>query len=269
MSRFYVVLPSNSSMDVFPDNKVSSFRVNLPHSLNLDPDKWEVALKEIQFSYSWYNIRRGKNIIIKKVIHSTMELGVQTRIKKIEIPSGYYTNIDKILDVIREHEADAVKEEKVTVEIDSTSKKTFVKIPNYKVELDFNGSDVAKVLGFQPNTVVNRLMSLQSSRGFESELAANIKHATHDSVYLYTDVIKERVVGDFMVPLLRIIPIQNRFGELISMEYSQPHFIDLNRGNINSIEIHIKDDLGDFISFESGKSIVTLIFRRKAVKFYE
>ena len=158
----------------------------------------------------------------------------------------------------------------MTVEIDPVSKKTIVQIPNYKVELDFNNSDVAKVLGFQPRTIVTRLMTTANgSKGFQSEFPANATHNTHDSVYLYTDIMKERVVGNFTVPLLRIIPIQKNYGELIWMEYNQPHFVNLNRGNINSIEIHIKDDLGDLVSFESGKSIVTLVFRRKTVKFYD
>ena len=43
----YVTLPSNSSMDIYPDKKISSFKVNLPETV--DPEHREVALKEIQF----------------------------------------------------------------------------------------------------------------------------------------------------------------------------------------------------------------------------
>ena len=35
-----------------------------------------------------------------------------------------------------------------------------------------------------------------------------------------------------------------------------------------SNEIDLKDDTGESISFESGKVIVTLVFRRKSAKFY-
>ena len=45
----YVTLPSKSSMDIYTENKISSFKVNLPETLQVDPEHWEVALKETQF----------------------------------------------------------------------------------------------------------------------------------------------------------------------------------------------------------------------------
>ena len=45
----YVTLPSNNSMNDYPDNKISSFKVNLPETLQVDPEHCKVALKEIQF----------------------------------------------------------------------------------------------------------------------------------------------------------------------------------------------------------------------------
>ena len=47
----YVTLHSNSSMDIYPDNKISSIKLNLSETLQVDPEHWEVALKEIQFPH--------------------------------------------------------------------------------------------------------------------------------------------------------------------------------------------------------------------------
>ena len=60
-------------MSTFHDNKTSNFKVNLPKPLELDPTKWEVALSEIQFPHSWYNIQNGRNVIKKDVIQPTVE----------------------------------------------------------------------------------------------------------------------------------------------------------------------------------------------------
>ena len=60
----YVTLPSNSSMNIYPDNKISSFDVDLSETLQVDPDNWEVALKEIQFPHLWNNVRKDKNYFI-------------------------------------------------------------------------------------------------------------------------------------------------------------------------------------------------------------
>ena len=42
--QFYLVLPSNSSLNIFQENKTSSCKVQLPYPLELDITKWEVAL---------------------------------------------------------------------------------------------------------------------------------------------------------------------------------------------------------------------------------
>ena len=60
----FVTLPSNNSTDICPKNKVSNFKVNLPETLEVDPEHGEVALKEIQFLHLWCNVRKDKNDFI-------------------------------------------------------------------------------------------------------------------------------------------------------------------------------------------------------------
>ena len=59
-SEFYVMLPSNSSMQYFPDNKTSNFVTKLSRTLQLDGE-WEGDLAEIDYPHTWYNIRKGNN----------------------------------------------------------------------------------------------------------------------------------------------------------------------------------------------------------------
>ena len=40
---FYVTLFRNASMKAYPDNKISSFTVQLPNEMDLAGDSWEVA----------------------------------------------------------------------------------------------------------------------------------------------------------------------------------------------------------------------------------
>jgi len=71
--QFYIVLPSNSSMDIFPNNNIANFTVNLPAPLELDPTQWEIGLSEIQFPHLWYNVRDGKNVLIKEIFRPTVD----------------------------------------------------------------------------------------------------------------------------------------------------------------------------------------------------
>ena len=55
MSELYLTLPSDSSMEYFPDNTVTEFHVKLPHTIDL-PGEWEVVLAEISYPSNWGNI---------------------------------------------------------------------------------------------------------------------------------------------------------------------------------------------------------------------
>ena len=61
-SEFYVTVPSNSSMQHFPDNKTSNFVTKRSRTLPLDGE-WEVGLAEINYPHTWYNIRERKNSV--------------------------------------------------------------------------------------------------------------------------------------------------------------------------------------------------------------
>ena len=132
--QVFIVLPSNSSMNLYPDNKTSSFRVNLTNPLSLDPMKWEVGLAEIQSPQTFYNIRSNKNIIYKSYIHPSIDelnrffpispgkdISTETDRRRevldrkpngmdityrrmISVPPGHYDSIESILRILRANE---------------------------------------------------------------------------------------------------------------------------------------------------------------------
>jgi len=59
MSRFYMTLPSNSSMDCYPDNSVARFTTKLNGVIELEGD-WEVGLTEISFPSDVENVLDGQ-----------------------------------------------------------------------------------------------------------------------------------------------------------------------------------------------------------------
>ena len=72
MSSFYLTLPSNSSMNYYPNNTLANYVTNLPHSFNF-PGEWEVGPSEIQFPISWYNVTdRESHMFLQFVIDPTV-----------------------------------------------------------------------------------------------------------------------------------------------------------------------------------------------------
>ena len=95
-----------------------------------------------------------------------------------------------------------------------------------------------------------------------SPFMTNIKRYT--ALYVYTDIIQNQLMGDVRAPLFRVVPVKSRCGDTTSATYKQSQFLPLSRSNIQTIEINIRSNTSKLVSFETGKSIVTLVFRRKS-----
>lgn len=266
-SQFYVTLPSNSSMDLYPENKISNFKINFSNPFNLDASRWEVGLSEIQFPHRWYNIRSNKNILTK-TIHKPIEkhnIYKNTRIRSI-IPEGHYNSIEELVKRLNNNEeriAEIYNEKSlkpIKFSYNALNKRVQIEISE-DWTLDFDNSDIARCLGFNPTTKITNQTAV-------SETLASTTHM-YDSVYVYTDIIENQNVGHLKAPLLRVVPVTSKYGEVCCVKYDKPHFFALSRGNINTIEINLRSDTGDLISFEAGKAIVTLVFRKKISKFFD
>jgi len=93
MNRFYVTLPSNSSMDCYPDNSVARFTTKLNGAIELEGD-WEVGLTEISFPSDIEHVSDG---------HRYYTIHVDDRFfHKITLDAKHYATIR---DLVREMNA--------------------------------------------------------------------------------------------------------------------------------------------------------------------
>jgi hypothetical protein len=95
-------------------------------------------------------------------------------------------------------------------------------------------------------------------------------------IYIYSDLIVPQMVGDSVVPLLRVInPSEPRLqqtlykegaSEIVSFHYKNIYYFPLIRNQFNTIEIELRTDYGqviDFFSIPAAKTVVQLHFRRR------
>ena len=59
MTSFHTILPSNRSMNTYPDNTLNHYVTALSNRIKLDGD-WKVALSEILFQRTWYNMQEDE-----------------------------------------------------------------------------------------------------------------------------------------------------------------------------------------------------------------
>ena len=115
-TEFFVTLPSNSSMQYFPDNKTSNFETKLSRTPQLDGE-WEVGLAEVNYSHTWCNIREGKN---------SVEIYVPGKwFQEISIQPGYYEKVQDVIDALLKAGLDNATD--VVLSYDGTSKRVNVR----------------------------------------------------------------------------------------------------------------------------------------------
>ena len=89
-----------------------------------------------------------------------------------------------------------------------------------------------------------------------------------ESLYVYSSMVEPRVVGDKIVPLLRIVPITGRHGEMVTTRFDHVQYIPVMSREFGTIETEIRDDTGRPVPFERGKVTVTLHFRRRSTGLF-
>ena len=61
------------------------------------------------------------------------------------------------------------------------------------------------------------------------------------------------------------MPIRGDHGDYVCERYEIPIYAPVQRNHISDIKIYITDDTGRRISFQSGKTIVTLHLRKQGL----
>ena len=101
-ATFFVLLPSNSSMEYFPDNTTTKFVTKLPRNL-CSVGEWRVALIEIDYPLNFLHVPTMENYITLVAGDHNSEIVDQTTHPAEEnfyVPSGIYQSIEELLDTI-------------------------------------------------------------------------------------------------------------------------------------------------------------------------
>lgn len=93
LDEFYVTLPSNSSMDYFPENTQSSYRTKLFSPIAISGE-WEVALSEVFMPRSWFNLNSHNNSYSVTLIKEEI-LPLDSMKYNIELPDKVGENIEE------------------------------------------------------------------------------------------------------------------------------------------------------------------------------
>ena len=89
----------------------------------------------------------------------------------------------------------------------------------------------------------------------------DVNYRNH-TVYVYTDIIKNVVVGDTEAPLLRCTGVKNNSEEaMTTYDFPNPVYVPLNTNYLKEVTIYLRDSFGDPIPFKYGEVVVLLGLR--------
>lgn len=246
-TQFYLWLPSNSSMDRFPDNTLTEYRVQLPQCIRL-ADEWEVAVTEIQYPHSWKNVHGDK--------WNRFYIEDGQAVKYFDLPPGHYTTVSSVIKNLNGALKDSPYEKKLWFTYDKLSRRITVHIEG-GIKMFF--SDLGPMLGLDYSIFYDKTTTAPRE--------VDLDHGFHN-LYVYCDIVETQFVGNAQVPLLRIVPVEGNDGERVTNTFTSPQYLPVSRKEFETIEVNIRRDSGEIVPFEAGRLLVTLHFRRASPYFH-
>ena len=209
---------------------------------------------EILYPHSWYNVRE-ENAWFDIGLRNTDETEEITT-TRTRIEAGYYQGPKTLVKTINKSLLRALPANVVRLSYSViTHKMTLTMLSNVVFLGDMNTT----ILGFRDNPLIGPNDGTDIVREADSVVDMSRRF---ESLYVYTNVVELRVVGDSLVPLLRIVPLSGRQGDTVSKTFQKTQYVPALCKEFGTIEIDIRDDTGRPVPFERGKVVVTFHFRR-------
>ena len=271
--QFYITLPSNSSLHIYGKQQPSNYRTKLEPTISVNPNDYVVGLAEISFPLSFFNIDTCPFQIYVPG-NSSYQQAIDVTVEGKRYVSG--AHLVREMQRVISNALPIGHSGKIGLEYDETSCRTRVTAePGYQL---FVPNELVKPLGFEYQTGIVWLAENPSREVLGAELPRGditrrrieeglfpVNHNRHHpTLYVYTDLVENQRVGDANVQLLRTVNIPQAYqGELVTHTFSNIHYCALSRGVLDSVEIHIVDDLGRDVLFKHGDVITKLHFKKR------
>lgn len=270
----YISLPSDASMDLFPENTMSSFKVKLPNTITLDRTKHVVGLTSIEFPHSFKNITNVYFKIYMTPVVVNDERGLYRyetglyrfpAVQRFSIRSGYYRNPQELVTEINDQIRQVVFPEDGTVlngnqdcyfEYDErTEKLSFLTTEEsqmlFRIHMHW---ELYCKLGFALVKSASPVVKSGDQAQYVVDLGVGLS-----TIYMYCNIMESsRIVGSMYAPLLRVLPVEGQHGDVCHFEPKHMEYFPLRYDQISEISIQLCNDNAELLEFQSGKTVVGL-----------
>ena len=255
MSTQILTFPSNASMDYYPENTRSRYRVELATPLRLEGPH-EVALAGFHYTRSWYNVPNREDCNVRYLIEGEMppDLSGKYRTLSLHLEPGHYTDVKQILDQLNHRKAP------VTWTYSQVSRKVTLSWHERDWVVKLSDS-VARKLGWPGAVTLSRPDEVPRHVTAPSEVTLD----EIDLLYVHCDLAADcHLVGDKRVPLLAAVSVQGNTGDVVNYEPWVLDWLPVRTTYVSTIEVLITDGAGRQVPFEQGATLVKVHVRRRS-----
>jgi len=150
------------------------------------------------------------------------------------IPIGYYTSVTEVVKAInKEIKDDGVTGISLKLDTRSRSQKVTIILDTGK-KLSFE-NNLGVILGYGDDIILTKT----TTAPFVSDLNIGLQ-----SLFIYLNIVEPQIIGDTQAPLLRIVSVRGRNGEIITINYDNPQYVPIATKYFEMMEVLIIDDAG-------------------------
>ena len=257
-----------SAAETFNAFKTSEYSIRLPERISLTGE-WTVALVQFSYPVSWENLEATSEGPDGNTPDNIFELWlVSGDLLYFYVPTGHYDDPKELA-----YSIDRLSW-RVKFENDSWVKDDTPIIKNDYFWLDYNKIN-RRVTVHITDLVQSMKMSskLMFMCGFDTDGILGEGHHTArlppdtrgniDNLYVHTSVAQPVIVGSTKTPLLRVVGVTGRSGDVVDLSFANPHYVPLAQNHFQEIKISINTDSGELIHFQYGKVVAALHFKKK------
>jgi hypothetical protein len=292
MSSFFITLPSNSSMNYYPNNTLSNYVTKLPRAIEL-VNQYECGLYECHYPITYYNVTDDETML-----HLYSFLGGEQKVFDISPAGGHYKSphvlVKQINDAISyiEPKPNVVRflyndvTQKITVRFGNDTRgwcslvmsKAMAELLGFEWEAKELAPEkpLEEILRDRPDNIIEKLalepdgsvvLLPASAYSYTATRVCDLRRGFY-SLFIYCSIVEHSIVGDSMVPLLRTVNVEGKEGTMAHRVYQNVQYVPVMLKHFDTIEIDIKDDTGRSVPFQRGRVIVVLHFRPKQPVYF-
>jgi hypothetical protein len=205
-------------MNYCSNNTLTHYTTKLPKITDLD-GAWEIRLAEIQYPHSWNSVKNNEAWL---KVHFYKESELQKQL--VLLPDGYYSSAKRIPHRGKKH----MKELKKKFDMG------FNEI-NHKIDMKVK-KDCQVIISPLLQSMLGFRQAIFPAREYVSDWVTDVKKGLN-SLYVYCPLVELRMVGDAQVPLLRIVPVEGRDGEIITRVFDPIQYCPLLQRRFQTVVV--------------------------------